>query len=117
MTPRRRRRGRTPQPFLQTRSGAGPKRRWRSSDPRPAEAGRGKRRLIGPGDDRHGGGGAVEAAGPPAADAAKDRSAAAARNARGVIGDSDFASNAYLGGEGNRDLFMNVVAGCRSRRT
>jgi ABC-type uncharacterized transport system involved in gliding motility auxiliary subunit len=26
-----------------------------------------------------------------------------------AIGDSDFASNAYLGVEGNRDLFMNVV--------
>jgi ABC-type uncharacterized transport system involved in gliding motility auxiliary subunit len=27
-----------------------------------------------------------------------------------VIGDSDFVSNAYLGGEGNRDLFMNVLS-------
>jgi ABC-type uncharacterized transport system involved in gliding motility auxiliary subunit len=26
-----------------------------------------------------------------------------------AIGDSDFVSNAYLGVEGNRDLFMNVV--------
>jgi ABC-type uncharacterized transport system involved in gliding motility auxiliary subunit len=26
-----------------------------------------------------------------------------------AIGDSDFASNAYLGVEGNRDLFMNTV--------
>jgi ABC-type uncharacterized transport system involved in gliding motility auxiliary subunit len=26
-----------------------------------------------------------------------------------AIGDSDFISNAYLGVEGNRDLFMNVV--------
>jgi ABC-type uncharacterized transport system involved in gliding motility auxiliary subunit len=27
-----------------------------------------------------------------------------------AIGDSDFASNAYLGVEGNRDLFMNTVS-------
>ena len=26
-----------------------------------------------------------------------------------MIGDSDFAANAYLGIEGNRDLFMNTV--------
>jgi ABC-type uncharacterized transport system involved in gliding motility auxiliary subunit len=26
-----------------------------------------------------------------------------------AIGDSDFASNAYLGVQGNRDLFMNTV--------
>ena len=27
-----------------------------------------------------------------------------------VIGDSDFASNAYVGVQGNRDLFMNTVS-------
>ena len=28
---------------------------------------------------------------------------------RGVFGDSDFATNGYLGVEGNRDLFMNTL--------
>ena len=27
-----------------------------------------------------------------------------------AVGDSDFASNAYIGVEGNRDLFMNTVS-------
>ena len=35
-----------------------------------------------------------------------------------AIGDSDFASNNYLGFAGNRNLFLNaLVAGWRSRRT
>jgi hypothetical protein len=39
----------------------------------------------------------------PAEDAPRPETRVAA------IGDSDFAANAYLGIEGNRDLFMNVV--------
>jgi ABC-type uncharacterized transport system involved in gliding motility auxiliary subunit len=47
---------------------------------------------------------------PAAADAAKTDQPPAPETRVVVIGDSDFASNAYLGGEGNRDLFMNVLS-------
>jgi ABC-type uncharacterized transport system involved in gliding motility auxiliary subunit len=47
---------------------------------------------------------------PPAADAAKTDQPPPPETRVVVIGDSDFASNAYLGGEGNRDLFMNVLS-------
>ena len=33
-----------------------------------------------------------------------------------VFGDSDFASNGWLGIQGNRDLFMNAVTGSPSRK-
>jgi ABC-type uncharacterized transport system involved in gliding motility auxiliary subunit len=47
---------------------------------------------------------------PPAGDAAKADQPPPPETRVVVIGDSDFASNAYLGGEGNRDLFMNVLS-------
>jgi ABC-type uncharacterized transport system involved in gliding motility auxiliary subunit len=47
---------------------------------------------------------------PPAADAAKTDQPKPPETRVVVIGDSDFVSNAYLGGEGNRDLFMNVLS-------
>jgi len=47
---------------------------------------------------------------PPAADAAKADQPKPPESRLVVIGDSDFVSNAYLGGEGNRDLFMNVLS-------
>jgi len=48
---------------------------------------------------------------PPAADPAKAADQPKPPETRvAVIGDSDFVSNAYLGGEGNRDLFMNVLS-------
>ena len=44
---------------------------------------------------------------PPAPDAPADRAKPETRLV--VVGDSDFASNAYLGVAGNRDLFLNIV--------
>jgi ABC-type uncharacterized transport system involved in gliding motility auxiliary subunit len=46
---------------------------------------------------------------PPAADA-KTEQPPPPETRVVVIGDSDFASNSALGGEGNRDLFMNVLS-------
>ena len=67
--------------------------------------------MTGPGVDRRGRGGAEQAAGTGQA---ADDAAAPTRRRRpetrvAAIGDSDFAANAYLGVEGNRDLFMNTV--------
>ena len=47
---------------------------------------------------------ATPASNPPAADQGPKPETRVA-----AIGDSDFAANAYLGIEGNRDLFMNTV--------
>jgi ABC-type uncharacterized transport system involved in gliding motility auxiliary subunit len=47
----------------------------------------------------------------PAGDTAKpDEPASKAETRVAAIGDSDFASNGYLGVEGNRDLFMNSLS-------
>ena len=102
--------GRTPQPFVETSAAA-----WGESDigavmsEKPVEADKDKD-LIGPVPLAA----AVTATAPnapapkatngsPASDASKPETRVA------VIGDSDFASNSYLGIQGNRDLFMNVV--------
>ena len=66
-----------------------------------------RRRGLGAGRPRR----ARDAAGEPADDAPKPETRVV------VFGDSDFAANAGLGIQGNRDLFMNTSAGCRSRRT
>ena len=49
----------------------------------------------------------ADAAKPPASNGAEEPKKPETRIA--VVGDSDFAANAYLGVEGNRDLFMNTV--------
>jgi ABC-type uncharacterized transport system involved in gliding motility auxiliary subunit len=46
----------------------------------------------------------------PAEGAAAETPPAAPETRIVAVGDSDFASNAYLGVEGNRDLFMNTLS-------
>jgi ABC-type uncharacterized transport system involved in gliding motility auxiliary subunit len=52
---------------------------------------------------------ATDAANKPATPAAGAEEPAKPETRIAVVGDSDFAANAYLGVEGNRDLFMNTV--------
>jgi ABC-type uncharacterized transport system involved in gliding motility auxiliary subunit len=101
--------GRSPQTFIETSPAA-----WGETDiqaivdQKPIEADKDKD-VIGPVSL----GAAVSAQAPnppapadgrkPAADQPKPETRVA------VIGDSDFASNSYLGIQGNRDLFMNTV--------
>jgi hypothetical protein len=101
--------GRSPQTFIETSSAA-----WGETDinaiveQKPVGADQGKD-VMGPVPL----GAAVSATAPnapapaggktPAADQPKPETRVA------VIGDSDFASNSYLGIQGNRDLFMNTV--------
>ena len=103
--------GRTPQPFLQTSQ-----RSWAEAtmsqlqDPNQLKPEEGKGDILGPVTIGMAVAVPSKPAEPPAADAAKKTDQPPPPETRvAVIGDSDFASNAYLGGEGNRDLFMNVV--------
>ncbi len=101
--------GRTAQPFLQTAQ-----RSWAETtfsqleDPAKLAPETDKGDMAGPVSI----GVAVSvAAEKPAGDAAKPEEEAAKTPETRVaaIGDSDFAANAYLGVEGNKDLFMNAV--------
>ena len=102
--------GRTPQPFLQTHQ-----RSWaeatmsqlQSPDQLKPEEANGD--LVGP--VTIGMAVAVPSKPPaPRAPDAKTDQPPPPETRVAVIGDSDFASNAYLGGEGNRDLFMNALS-------
>ena len=87
--------------------------RWRTRRSSARRTGEGRRRRSGLDRRGHRGPGRhareagrharVEPAGRRADEAPKPETRVAA------IGDSDFAANAYLGIEGNRDLFMNTV--------
>jgi ABC-type uncharacterized transport system involved in gliding motility auxiliary subunit len=101
--------GRTPQTFIETSQAA-----WGETDIQAVQG----QKEVGPDKDKDVMGpvpigAAVTATAPspppaqngktPAADAPKPETRIA------VIGDSDFASNNFLGIQGNRDLFMNTV--------
>jgi len=102
--------GRTPQPFLQTSP-----RSWAEAtmsqlqDPNQLKPEEAKGDIVGPVTIGMAVSVPSKPPAPPAADAAKTDQPPPPETRVAVIGDSDFASNAYLGGEGNRDLFMNVV--------
>ncbi|HEV8395480.1 MAG TPA: Gldg family protein [Vicinamibacterales bacterium] len=102
--------GRTPQPFLQTHQ-----RSWAEStmsqlqDPNQLKPEEAKGDLPGPVTIGMAVAVPSKPPTPPSPEAAKTDQAPPPETRVAVIGDSDFASNAYLGGEGNRDLFMNVV--------
>jgi len=102
--------GRTPQPFLQTAQ-----RSWAEAtvsqlqDPNQLKPEEAKGDILGPVTIGMAVAVPSKPPAPPAGDAAKTDQPPPPETRVAVIGDSDFASNAYLGGEGNRDLFMNVV--------
>jgi len=102
--------GRTPQPFLQTHQ-----RSWAEAtmsqlqDPNQLKPEEGKGDIVGPVTIGMAVAVPSKPPAPPSPEAAKTDQAPPPETRVAVIGDSDFASNAYLGGEGNRDLFMNVV--------
>jgi ABC-type uncharacterized transport system involved in gliding motility auxiliary subunit len=103
--------GRTPQPFLQTSQ-----RSWAEAtlsqleNPdqlKPEEA---NGDLVGPVSIGMAVAVPSKPPAPPEGEAAKTDQPPPPETRVAVIGDSDFVSNAYLGGEGNRDLFMNVLS-------
>ena len=103
--------GRTPQPFLQTSP-----RSWAEAtmsqlqDPNQLKPEEAKGDIVGPVTIGMAVSVPSKPPAPPAGDAAKTDQPPPPETRVAVIGDSDFASNAYLGGEGNRDLFMNVLS-------
>ena len=108
-----RRRRPAPQPFLQTRAAQlGGNDAVAARENPTAGAGDGQGRHAGPGVDRRGGGGAgqgARAGKPRRREDSRDDQPKKPETRVAAIGDSDFAANAYLGVEGNRDLFMNTV--------
>jgi ABC-type uncharacterized transport system involved in gliding motility auxiliary subunit len=103
--------GRTAQPFLQTHQ-----RSWAEAtmsqlqDPNQLKPEEANGDLVGPVTIGMAVAVPSKPPAPPAGDAAKTDQPPPPETRVAVIGDSDFASNAYLGGEGNRDLFMNALS-------
>jgi ABC-type uncharacterized transport system involved in gliding motility auxiliary subunit len=103
--------GRTPQPFLQTHQ-----RSWAEAtmsqlqDPNSLKPEEANGDILGPVTIGLAVSVPSKPPAPPAGEAAKTDQPPPPETRVAAIGDSDFASNAYLGVEGNRDLFMNVVS-------
>jgi ABC-type uncharacterized transport system involved in gliding motility auxiliary subunit len=103
--------GRTPQPFLQTHQ-----RSWAEAtmsqlqDPNALKPEEANGDILGPVTIGLAVSVPSKPPAPPAGEAAKADQPPPPETRVAAIGDSDFASNAYLGVEGNRDLFMNVVS-------
>jgi ABC-type uncharacterized transport system involved in gliding motility auxiliary subunit len=102
--------GRTPQPFLQTHQ-----RSWAEAtltqlrDPNQLKPEEANGDILGPVTIGMAVAVPSKPPAPPAADAKTDQPPPPETRVV-VIGDSDFASNSALGGEGNRDLFMNTLS-------